>query len=71
MESHHYQNARKLGQLYKVEKIKITENLESYILDFFELKRGMKRGDVKFRRLYSQEWDEQFLNYLLKFSDSK
>lgn len=69
MQSYHYRNARKLGQLKPVAYI-CSYNIEKILLDFYENKRQMNRGDIKFRRLYSKEWNDELLDEILTQSGS-
>lgn len=68
MGSYHYSNARKLGQLGPVARFEtefLSKNHSEMLLDFFETQRNMLRGDIKFRRLYTKEWDDELLDWLL------
>lgn len=65
MTSPHYHNARKLKQLNAM-TLRWVPELPSRLKDFFVSQRGMLRGDVKDRYLYSKETDGELLDFLLR-----
>lgn len=61
--SPHYHNARQLNQLKSLQ-ICAVPRLSAGLKDYFEQERGLRRGDLKDRYLYSHESDGRLWDYL-------
>ena len=64
LESPHYCNARKLGQLQALHLLVIPQ-WPRFVQQFFVTQRHMKLGDIKDQVFYYREQDGQLLQYLL------
>ncbi|MBT3586013.1 MAG: hypothetical protein HN509_13990 [Halobacteriovoraceae bacterium] len=65
MESFHYTNARKLGQLNCVEALYI-EDLSNLLNEYHQKFKGMKLGDIKPQSIYHKEHNGELFQFLSK-----